>query len=209
MAGVITALKIQKRNKERINVFLDGQYAFAVDGMAAARLQKGQYLADDQIAQLQQEDERTKAYQAAIRYLGYRPRSRTEVQDYLQRKHFSDEVARLTIDRLLEEQYLDDVAFARFWLRERERFRPRGCRALRYELHQKGVADQVIDRALADVDEYELAWAAAEAKLNRWRKLDRETFTKKVTGFLSRRGFNYEVVRHTRNRAWSALHPSS
>lgn len=205
MAGVITALTIQKRNKERVNIFVDNQFVVAVTVLAAATLKKGQYLSDADIERLKDADEFDKAYNKAIRFLGFRPRSEAEVERYLHDKEYPPEVVARTIERLRSEQYLDDEAFARFWLENRERFRPRGRQALRYELNQKGLDRQVIETALADLDEAESAWVALENKFYRWRNLDEQTFKQKVMGFLSRRGFNYETASQAANRAWTSL----
>ena len=205
MAGRITALEIQKHNKERVNVFLDGQFALGVTVLVAATLRKGQYLDDAEIERLKQEDERNKAYAHAIRFLGFRARSQAEMVRYLRDKGYSAEAVDEVVGRLVNEQYLDDEAFARFWLEDRERFRPRGQQALRYELRQKGIADEVIDTALADLDEDELAWKAVERKLSHWKNLAEQDLKKKIVGFLSRRGFSYETANEVFNRAWSSL----
>jgi regulatory protein len=205
MAGTITALQIQKRNKERVNVFIEGQYALAVTVLVAVTLKKGQYLSDAEIEQLKDSDELTKAYNQAIRFLGFRPRSQAEIERHLSDKEYGPEVIAHTIERLRTEQYLDDEAFARFWLENRERFRPRGRQALRYELKQKGLDHEVIETTLADLDEDESAWAAVENKLARWKNLEEQEFKQKVMGFLSRRGFNYEVASQAANRAWTSL----
>jgi regulatory protein len=208
MAGTVTALKIQEGNKERVNVFLDDKFAFAMTAIAAAALRKGQYLSDAEIDQFKQADERDKAYNRAIRFLGFRPRSQAEVERYLQEKKYSPQVVAHTVERLRREQYLDDEAFARFWLENRERFRPRGRQALRYELRQKGLPGEVIETILDELDEDESAWAAVESKLSRWKGLEELIFKQKVMAFLSRRGFNYEVASQTANRAWASLDPS-
>ena len=205
MAGIITALMIQKRDKERVNIFVDNQFALAVTALAAMTLKKGQYLSDADIERLKDADEFDKAYNKAIRFLGFRPRSEVEVERYLRDKDYPPEVVASTIERLRSEQYLDDEAFARFWLENRERFRPRGRQALRYELNQKGLNREIIETALADLDETESAWAALENKLYRWRNLDEQAFKQKVMGFLSRRGFNYETASQAANRAWTSL----
>ena len=202
MAGTITALKIQKRDKERVNVYLDDEYAFAVTVLVAATLRKGLFLTDTEVEQFKGQDERNKAHNQAIRFLGFRARSRQEVERYLQAKGYAPGVIADTIDRLLNEHYLDDEEFARAWLENRERFRPRGQQALRYELKQKGIAGEVIEVALADLDEDELAWSAVEPKLSQWQKLSEDEFKKKMLGFLSRRGFTYEVTYRVLDRAW-------
>ena len=201
MAGTITALKSQKRNKERVNVYLDGDYAFAVTLVLAAGLQRGQRLTDDDIEALKARDERSRAYNRAISFLGYRPRSESEMEIYLRKKDFSPEVIEDTLERLKQQEYLDDAAFARAWIGDRGRLKPRGRRALRYELGQKGVSRDVIDTALADLDEDELAWRAIEGKLRQWQHLTEADLRKKAMGHLSRRGFNYEVARQAVDRA--------
>ncbi len=205
MAGIITALKIQEGNKERVNVFLDDKFVLAMTAVAAAALRKGQYLSDTEIEQLKQADERDKAYNQAIRFLGFRPRSQAEIERHLREKKYPPEVVTETVERLRREQYLDDEAFARFWLENRERFRPRGRQALRYEMRQKGLPGDVIETILNELDEDESAWTAVESKLSRWKNLDELSFKQKVMAFLSRRGFNYEVASQTANRAWASL----
>ena len=208
MAGTITALRIQKRKKERVNVYLDDEYAFAVSVTVAAGLNKGQYLSDTEIERLKSKAERDEAYNQAIRFLGFRSRSRQEMISYLNGKGYLPQVVTDTVNRLLQEHYLDDEAFARAWLDSRERFRPRGHKALRYELKQKGITDDVIDTVLAGLDEDSLAWAAVESKLYRWQHLGEEDLKKKVMGLLNRRGFDYEVARAVSNRAWASLNLS-
>jgi len=205
MAGTITTLEVQKRNKERVNVYLDGQYAFGVTLVVAANLRKGQHLSDEEIDQLKSQDTRDKAYNHAIFFLGFRSRSQVEIENYLRGKKYSPEVITETVDRLIWEEYLSDESFARTWVAERERFRPRSRKALRYELRQKGVSDKVIENVLADLDEDELAWQAIEGKLRQWQHLDQADFNKKVLGFLSRRGFNYEIARQAVDRGWELI----
>ncbi len=205
MAGTITALKIQKRDKERVNVFVDDEFAFAVTVIVAAQLRKGQFLNDAEIESLKQGDQRDKAYNRAVRFLSFRPRSQKEVARYLSEKEYSEEVIEDVINRLTQQKYLDDEAFARFWLEDRDRFRPKGARALRYELGQKGIDREIIEMVLADVDEEEAAWAAIEKKINQWRNLADDTLKKKVISFLSRRGFGYDVSRQTFERLCTVL----
>jgi regulatory protein len=205
MAGTITALEIQKKNKERVNVYLDEEYAFAVTVMVAAELRKGQHLSDSEIARLKDQDERNKAYHRALFYLGFRARSRTEIEKYLRGKGYPAEVIYETIERLARENYLDDRAFAEAWVGEREQFKPKSGKALRYELRQKGVDEAAIETALSDLDEDDLAWRALEGKLRQWRQLDEADFKKKALAFLGRRGFNYHVARDAVERGWRSL----
>ena len=198
MSNIITLLQLQKKNKERVNVFLDGKYAFALNLQAAARLKKGQQLSQADLEALKAEDEFHKTYETALRYLGSRPRSEKEIVQYLKRKKLDEELIAAVIARLKELNYLNDETFSQFWTENRQQFRPKGVQALRQELRQKGIDSETINNALSEIDEDAGAWAAVEKKLAQWQTLERAEFEKKLKGFLLRRGFGYEVV----NRIW-------
>jgi regulatory protein len=202
MVGKITALKFQKRNRERVNVYLDGKYAFSLQAILAARLHKGQLLSDGEIEGLLQEDASQKAYDRALNFLTYRPRSRAEVRRYLERKGVSPEVSERVEERLLRVGLLDDEAFARFWVENREQFKPRSRYRLRQELRQKGLDAQVIAQAVEEVDEEQSAYCAAVGRARRYAHLDRKDFWRKLGSFLQRRGFSYEIVKEVVERLW-------
>lgn len=204
-SGVISALQLQKRNKERVNVFLDGEYAFAVSLTMAATLRKGQQLAAEEIEALKEDGEVDLAYQRALRYLGMRPRSNAEIVTYLKRKEYDESVVDTVVNRLHKQGYLDDEAFAHFWVENRNRFRPRGSQALRYELRQKGVERETIDSTLEDQDDDGAAWAAVEGKFGRWADLEKMEFEQKLMAFLARRGFRYDVCRRAAAQAWEQV----
>jgi regulatory protein len=205
----ITRLQVQKHNKERVNVFLDDEYAFAVTLDMAVVLRKGQELDAADVARLRDADTLAQAYARAVRYLGSRPRSQVEIERYLRGKEYDDGVIAATVARLLEQGYLDDASFAQYWRENRDRFRPRSAAALRSELRQKGVDRQTTDIALAGLDEEATAWAAVESKLSRWQELPVDAFNQKVTGFLARRGFGYATIRAVCRRARNEIDEAS
>ena len=205
MAGTITDLRFQRHSKERVNVYLDREYAFGLGAVEAAQLRKGQVLSDAEIVALKAQDERNRAFERAVRFLSYRPRSQVEVERHLRRKAIAEDVIGDVIARLKRAKYLDDEEFARFWLENRERFRPRGRRALRYELRQKGVSDEIITRLLDEVDDDVAAWLAIEGRLTRWAHLPGGEFRQKVAGYLSRRGFDYSTISVTLKKACQSL----
>jgi regulatory protein len=197
VAGTITALQSQRHNRERVNVYLDGEYAFGLAAIEAARLRRGQVLSDAEITALKALDQRHQAFEQAVRFLRYRPRSRAEMEHYLRRKHVTEDVLCDVLNRLEQASYLDDEAFAQYWVENRQRFRPCSQRALNYELHQKGVDHQIIASALSEQDDEAAAWQAIESRLPRWSTLSVDELQRKVVGFLSRRGFGYETINRT------------
>ena len=137
------------------------------------------------------------AYEAAVRYLAGRPHTVTEIHRHLRSKKFDAETIDHAIDRLRAQRYVDDEAFARWWVEQRERFKPRGHRALRTELAQKGVGRDVVDLVLgerapdADVEQ---ARRALSRPLTRWADMPVAEKRRKIHTYLAARGFDYDTI---------------
>jgi len=209
MAGRITALKYQKRRRDRVSVYLDGRFAFGVPEIVAARLTVGQSLSEAEIEALCEHGSVEEAYNRALDYLSYRPRSQAEIVSYLHRHDIPDTQVEAVVERLTAAGLVDDEAFAQFWVENRERFRPRGPRALRYELQRKGIGQEAIDQALEGVDPSAGAYQAAAKKAQQLRQLDQREFYRKLVDYLARRGFDYDVAKEVANRYWSELESSA
>jgi regulatory protein len=205
MSGRITALTIQKTNRERVSVYLDGRFAFGLPAIVAVSLKTGQVLSDAEIQAFQERGTVESAYERALNYLSYRPRSRAEVVAYLRKRSVEDSQIESIVGRLEAAGLLDDHAFAQFWVENRSQFRPRGSRALRYELRSKGVDQEVVETALATVDSEEGAYRAAQKKAQQLRSLDQATFQRKLVEYLARRGFEYEEAQEAAKRHWAEL----
>ena len=208
MPGTITALVAQKKNQDRVNVYLDGKFAFGLAAIEAIKLKRGQTLSDTDIERLQSVDEVEKAREKALRFLGNRPRSEWEVRQNLQKAGYEAGTIDLVLERLRGVGLLDDAAFVRYWIDNRMQFKPRGALALRQELRRKGVDRVVIDAVLGEVDHDDgsAATRSARAVAGRYRNLPRQAFAQKLSTYLLRRGFDYETVRDAVNAAWIAVH---
>lgn len=204
MENVITDIQAQKRNRNRVNIFLDGQYAFSLDRMAAAWLTVGRQLSVEDISRLQEKDEFQTALNRALHFLSYRARARQEMQTYLQNKGYETGLIDRVIAKLTEERLIDDLDFAQNWVDNRERFRPRSQSLMRLELHQKGVAESEIEQALqiSDLDDFALAMKAGKKLSRRYQLLDKPEYDRKLAASLQRRGFSYSVVRECLPLLW-------
>ncbi len=205
MTGTITALRVQKRRKGRVNVYLDGQYAFGVANIVAAQLRVGQQLTGDDIADLRQQDALEEAYNRALNFLSYRPRSTAEVRRNLRKYQAPDSLIEAVVERLEGAGLLNDADFAEYWVEQRERFRPRSPRMLRQELREKGVASQHIEQAIQDLDEAASAHRLAGERAHRYAHLEREEFWRKMAGYLQRRGFRYHTIQSIIEELWQEL----
>ncbi len=203
--GVITRLEAQRRRQDRVNLYLDDAYAFSLALDVAATLKVGQALDVAAVAELRGEDAYREALNRALGWLGPRPRSREEVRRYLERREVPPPAVDRVLARLVELGLVDDDAFAAWWVASRGRHRPRGARALRHELGAKGVAREVQDEAVAEVDEASLARQAALEEARRYRGLPRPVFERRLGGLLARRGFTYSAIRPALEAAWASL----
>lgn len=200
--ATITNITAQKRRKDRVNLFLDGEYAFSLSLFNAAWLKLGQELTAEKIEALKLEDEYEHGKEIAMRLLTNRPRSKKEVRDRMREKEIKEAVRERVIGRFEELDLLDDEAFARYWIDQRARFKPRGKPLLRQELRQKGVDSQIINDLLEDTDDSAAVRQAAEKKARTLMRYPEDQFKKKLTGFLQRRGFSYGDIRDVVDDLW-------
>jgi regulatory protein len=108
--------------------------------------------------------------------------------------------------RLRQTGLVDDAAFARYWVENRDAFSPRGSRALRAELRLKGVGDEEVRGVLEDGrDEAAGAHAAGERKARQLKGLDRRTFRQRLGAFLARRGFSYDAISQVTDRLYAEV----
>jgi regulatory protein len=198
-ARQVTRVAFQAHDQSRVNVFVDGRFAFAISAVEAVHrgLKPGRLLTEADLAELRQVEELERARNAAVALLAVRPRSRRELADRLARKGLPGAVVERVVDELAARGYLDDAAFARYWVENRQANRPRGRRALAAELRAKGVDTATIDEAVAPTAEDEAATALALAR-RRARTLDEpdpRRFRQRLGAFLQRKGYRYDTVR--------------
>jgi regulatory protein len=197
--SVITRLSPQRRDPSRVNVYLDGQFAFGLAATLAEErgLRVGHALRPEEIAALQADDELGKATDRALAFLTYRPRSIREVRDRLAKKGVEPEVVEAVLERLAGWGYVGDEGFARYWIENRGANQPRGRRLLQQELWRKGVEKETIDQALeeSELDEDAGALALARKRLPQLRALDEPTQRRRLAAYLQRRGYDYPTTR--------------
>ena len=207
MKKTITEISAQKRNRRRVNISLDGSYAFSLDRLTAAWLQVGRELSDAEIEKLQTRDEVEIGVSQALNLLSHRSRSVAEMTRYLEGKGYAPETIRAVLARLDEEGLLNDDRFAREWIENRNTFRPRSQSQLKAELRFKGLAESSIESALEEsgVDDATLAMAAARKQAHRYISSDYEIYRKKLGNALLRRGFSYATVNETLRTLWNEM----
>jgi len=202
----ITALKVQLRDKDRVNVFVDGKYSFSLDITQVAELgiKTGAEYTVEELAELENESQFGKLYTRSLEYVLIRPRSQRELRDYLYRKTrdtrtkmgtikkgVSPELTERVFNRLLDKGYLDDEKFARFWVENRNTRKGSSLRKLQSELMAKGVERSIIERALQDTDRSD----TDELQKIILKKASRYSDEQKLMAYLVRQGFSYDDVK--------------
>ena len=207
MQTYITALKIQKNNANRVNVYLDGKYSFAVNKISAINLKVGQLINQKEIDQLLQDDHVENCYQKALKYIVFKPRTQSDVVNKLRKYDFDETTIKTTIRLLIEKGYINDHTFAQNWVENRSNFKPRSKKLITWELRNKKVSEEIINQIAGEMpDDNELAKLAAEKYSRRLSEFEEEVFIKKLSGYLLRRGFSYSTIKPIVQQSWNNLY---
>lgn len=211
-AGTITALRAQARDSQRVNIFVDGAFALGVSltTLTRERLFVGQQLSEEDFARLERTESADKALHAGLRLIEARPRSLAELRERLGRKGFAPEAVAAAVERMRELGLADDESFARFWIENRQTYRPRGVNALRDELRRKGVSHDTIAAAIDASgqrdEEGERALALGRAALHKYADAPNyAAFARRLGGYLQRRGFGFDTVRPVLEQLWKEV----
>ena len=202
--GKVTDLRRGRSRGKRVNVFLDGKFAFNLQAEVIAKdgLQVGQELSARQVEALTRSDHFQRCLNAATHYLSYRPRSESEIREKLRRRGFDSDSIEVVLAKLKKQGLVDDVSFAQFWRDNRESFSPRSQWLTRRELNQKGVAGEIVDKMVNDIDDEKNAYRAALSRSSRLSVSDYQVFRRRLGEYLKRRGFNYQLITSTVERLW-------
>ena len=202
----ITALKVQVRDKSRVNVFVDGKYLFSLDINQVAELgiKTGNQYSPEELADLENESQYGKLYTRSLEYAFTRPRSQREMRDYLYRKTrdsrtkegyvkkgVSVELTVRVFDRLSEKGYVDDEKFARFWVENRNMRKGSSMRRLKSELSAKGVRADIIETVIGATDRTDIE----EIQKIIVKKAKRYDDEQKLIAYLARQGFRYDDIK--------------
>ena len=199
----ITNLKQGIKNPNRVNVYIDSRFAFSLDisQVVDFKLKVGQVLSPSEYIKLQKASDFGKLYQRTLEWVLLRPRSISETKTYLREKHrkaSSDEhdytreeqveFSRTIIDKLVSKGYLNDFVFAKWYVENRFVKKGVSRKRLKMELMKKGISQEIIDEVLdSRSDEEEIHKIIA-------RKLSKYDDPQKLTAYLCRQGFSYDLV---------------
>ena len=188
----ITQITIQTKNKDRCNLFIDGEFyaGISVEAVMKFRLKVGQEVNSDTLKALIEDNERAEALAKALKYLSNRLKTKREVKDYLLKKGYSENVVWYCIDKLKDYGYIDDKEYSKRYIESVSK--KQGNRLSEYKLMMKGVKKEDISLALecVDVDYNENAKQVALKHIKN-KEITSENLAKTYRYLISK-GFTYE-----------------
>ncbi|MCM1194887.1 MAG: RecX family transcriptional regulator [Firmicutes bacterium] len=190
----ITDMQIQKNNKTRANVYVDGEFAFALEMLTVMKLglKIGSEISPDKIREAVFDSEKSVAFEKAVNYISRSMKTRSKTKEYLMGKGYSEEVADNVVDRLSELNYLNDETYARLYVEQNSV--TKGERRIKQELRQKGVPQQIAEQFCAVDADASLRNAERLAeKYMRNRPRDLKTL-QKLQRYLLGRGYSFDTV---------------
>ncbi|MFO8144083.1 MAG: RecX family transcriptional regulator [Dehalococcoidales bacterium] len=205
--GRITALRMGRGRKERVNVYVEGKFAFSLAAQIVADEGLGvdRELTQGQMEALSRKDARMRCLSAAVSFLSYRPRSEFEVRERLGRYGFDNKSIEETVDRLKEQGLVSDLEFARFWINDRQLFSPRSKWLIGLELRRKGIDQAVIEQVVGEISDEDNAYRAASTRAHRLRGKEYRIFRHRLASYLGQRGFTYQVINNTVEQLWQEI----
>ena len=186
----------------RYNVFVDGHYSFSLDEFQLVQhsLHSGQEIDETKLAELQAESDFGKNYIRAVDLISRRLRSEREIRDYARRKQWGRDNTERVIARLYDRGYLNDLVFAKAFVRSRQSTQKYSCRRIERDLVNKGISrriiQQVLDEEAGMADDNDALANLVAKKYHRYDDIN------KLKAYLARAGFRYDDI----NRAIKQYH---
>ena len=190
----ITDMQIQKRNKSRANIYLDGEFAFALEMLTVMKLglKIGKDVDVETIKTAVFDSETSVAFGKAVDYLARAMKATKQMRDYLTQKGYSADVVECVIQKLQGYKYLDDQTYARMYAEQSKSHK--GERRIKQELLNKGISHaDVDDQVQVDADDQLTSATKLAQKYLKNKDCDIKTM-QKLQRFLLYRGFDFDIV---------------
>lgn len=198
---IITDIKKQVNNKNKVSVFTDGKYYDSLfdETYASSKIEIGDSITDDEFDKLKTESQKKLAFNKSLDYLSHRIRAVSEVRTYLEKKEYCEEAVESAIEKLKEYKYLDDVSFAKTLVRDRMNARGKGKNYILQNLRKYKISSMIVSDIMENYDydkEYENALKLAEKLLKKHAKVEDDYKRKqKVSSAMARAGFDWDTIK--------------
>lgn len=197
--AIISKIEVQKRNKERVNIYIDEEYAFSLSAELVYKegLKAKQDIDIDHLSKIAKEESYLKCKNSALRIVEKTYKSQKEIRDKLILKGYDKDIVEKTIDFLMEYSFINDESYTKMYVKDK--IKNQGHNKIKYNLIKKGINEDVIKAELSFVDEdseREVAYSLAQKKYNilSKREDDKYKLSQKLYRFLISKGYGYDIV---------------
>lgn len=195
----ITRIESQKRNINRVNIYIDNKFAFGLTDEIRYKydLHTNKEIDEEFIEDILKAEEQRKVINNALNLISYRQRSIKEIRQNLTMKGYEDIYIEKAIEYCKGQNYLNDEDFADSFIKDKQNLNKYGSKRIKYELINKGVSKNVIEKVLQidPEDEYCTALELAKKRINSYNGQDRNSIYRKLGGFLQRKGYPFDIVK--------------
>ena len=195
----ITKIEVQKKNKERVNLFLDEEYAFSLSMELVYKegLKKNQEIDSKRLELLAEAESIIRCKNSALKTIERSFKTEKEVIEKLKEKGYGDKAINKSIEFLKEYNFINDINYTKAYIKDK--LNSFGSQKIKYTLIQKGISKEIVEEALADSNkdnERKTAFNLAKKKLDIIRKKENDNY--KISGKLYRylisKGYGYDIV---------------
>lgn len=197
--SIVSAVEPQKKNKNRYNVYVDGEYAASLgaEALVTFGIREGAAVDPDALKDAVHRDNAQYAFDTAAGLLAHKMRTRAELEQRLAGRGIDVSAVREALDKLAAYGYVDDERFAGEYVRSAVQTGRWGRKAVAYRLKEKGLGQSVIDAALCEYteeDERRIARRQMETAAGRLTGVEAHRQRRKICAALARHGFDYDVI---------------
>jgi len=195
----ITKIQLQSKNKNRVNIFIDDVYCFSCEKEIALKhkLKEGLQVDKEYLENIIEESNEKKAFQLAIHYLSFRPRTYNEVTEYLLKKEYDNAIINKVLDKLIYYKYIDDKQYTKSYILNAIEGRRKSVNTIKLELTKKGISQEIIEEysALFSTDiNLDIAKEISNKYFTQKSNLPFNQLKNKLSQLLARKGFSWEII---------------
>ena len=215
----ISKISEQVKNKQKLNIFIDGSYQLSLTRKQVADLNLvvNLEISDEMLVKLKGESVFTKYYQKSLDFLARRARSESEVRKYIIQKSSkvsiskkrdgstikiepeleieeAEALAARIVEHLKQKKFLDDEQFAIYWAQARSA-KNLSNKQLKQDLIKKGLTPGDIESAIAKLNQQKPEQESLSLLVAKLKNKSRYQDSQKLMRYLASRGFSYQQIK--------------
>lgn len=203
--GKITKIEVQKRNKERVNVYIDNIYAFSAfsELVYKENLRVNCEVDEEKLLSIAKKENLAKCKETALKIIERSYKTEKEMQKRLMEKGFDSDSINIVISFLKEYNFINDNNYTKMYVKDK--MASQGKQKIKYSLIRKGISSDIIDNVIEEIrvdDEKEVAFELAKKKYKSLLRSEKDRYKlwNKLCRYLVGRGYDYSISKDVTNQ---------